>query len=306
MRPCLIYRNLPLRSMHDFMTRIFLLPDGRLRSGWRFILFIIFFLIAVIALSWLAASLFPLPTIPVQAGVLAISILGVSWVFVRLLDRRAFHTIGLQIDRRTGRELASGLLMGVLLQIAIGATEFSLGLVTFEKSVPVMGGAGVLITGTLVLVLSAANEEILFRGYPFQRLVEGVGGAGAILISSVIFGGVHLDNPSSTALSTLNTVLAGVLLAVAYLRTRALWLPIGLHFSWNWTMVLIGFPVSGLELMEPGWRAVPVAGMEWLHGGAYGPEGGVIATGAILAGTVYLWKMPQMVPEQSPGQSPEQ
>jgi hypothetical protein len=139
-----------------------------------------------------------------------------------------------------------------------------------------------------LLVLGASYEEVLFRGYAFQRIIEGTNGTVAIAVSSLVFGLLHISNPHATRLSTLNTILAGVLLGLAYVRTRALWLPIGFHFGWNWMLAVLGHPVSGLEVAELPWRVAPAAEPVWLHGGSYGPEGGIVATGALVLGSIYL------------------
>ena len=90
-----------------------------------------------------------------------------------------------------------------------------------------------------VVIFGALAEELMFRGYPFQRLVEGIGPTGVIFVFSVLFGVVHLSNPGETVWGLINTVAIGVLLSVAYLRTHALWLPWGIHFAWNGTLGLI-------------------------------------------------------------------
>ena len=84
-----------------------------------------------------------------------------------------------------------------------------------------------------------------------SALVEAIGAGGAILVFSVLFGLVHLLNPGANHWGLLNTVLIGVVLSVAYLRTRALWLPWGIHFAWNATLgLLFGLPVSGIRLFN--------------------------------------------------------
>jgi hypothetical protein len=119
-------------------------------------------------------------------------------------------------------------------------------------------------------------------------MIEGIGGWLSVGLSSLVFGAVHAFNPHASAVGVLNTVLAGVLLSLAFLMTRALWFPIGLHFAWNWILALMGLPVSGLVLMEMPWRAVSDGNRLWLHGGEYGPEGGFITTAALSLGIVYL------------------
>jgi membrane protease YdiL (CAAX protease family) len=147
-----------------------------------------------------------------------------------------------------------------------------------------------LVLDLAVLLVAALAEELIFRGYPFQRLIDGVGPVMATLVASVVFGIRHLANPDSSLASTLVTVLAGWLLALAYLRTRALWLPWGLHFAWNASMgVLFGLPISGLRMFSPVISANP-HGPIWLTGDGYGPEGSAVAA-VVLVGAlgVLMW-----------------
>jgi membrane protease YdiL (CAAX protease family) len=158
-------------------------------------------------------------------------------------------------------------------------------------------GAGMigetLAVSTLVFVFAAAAEEMLFRGYPLQTLTRANLAWVGVLLTSVPFAAVHLRNPNVVpGFTFINTALAGVWLAVAYLRTRSLWLPLGLHWSWNWVQAsLLGLPVSGIERISPAplLKAVNV-GPDWLTGGAYGIEGGAACTLALIVSTVIIWR----------------
>jgi membrane protease YdiL (CAAX protease family) len=137
-------------------------------------------------------------------------------------------------------------------------------------------------------MIAAAVEEITFRGYAFQRLVDAMGPVGAVIILSVAFSLVHLWNPAHSWLSTLNTILVGVAFSIAYLRTRSLWLPLGMHFAWNFVLGYgLGLPVSGIPFSKA-LLSASVVGSTALTGGDYGPEGGLCATLVILAALIYL------------------
>ena len=144
----------------------------------------------------------------------------------------------------------------------------------------------------VVLISGALAEELMFRGYPFQRLVEGIGPAGAIVVFSVLFGVVHLSNPGASVWGLINTVAIGVLLSVTYLRTRALWLPWGIHFAWNTVLGLcLGLPVSGLRLFNVVVHA-SATGPKWLTGGSYGIEASAPGALAVVMGLVIVSKLP--------------
>jgi hypothetical protein len=142
-------------------------------------------------------------------------------------------------------------------------------------------------------VFAAAAEEMLFRGYPLQTLTRANLAWLGVLLTSVPFAAVHLKNPNVVpGFTFLNTALAGLWLAVAYLRTRSLWLPLGLHWSWNWAQAsLLGLPVSGIERLAPAplLRAIN-SGPDWLTGGSYGIEGGAACTIALLISTLIIWR----------------
>jgi membrane protease YdiL (CAAX protease family) len=143
----------------------------------------------------------------------------------------------------------------------------------------------------LVLAAAALLEEVAFRGYPFQRLIDAIGPTLATLLMAVLFALRHLENPDATSASTLVTVFAGWMLAIAYLRTRALWLSWGLHFAWNASMgILFGLPISGIRTFSPVIEA-NTGGPFWITGGNYGPEGSLAAAVVLLIGIFVLFKV---------------
>jgi hypothetical protein len=124
--------------------------------------------------------------------------------------------------------------------------------------------------------------------------VEWIGPSGAIVVLSALFGAVHLHNPHVSdsrpvqVFAFFNTLLIGIVLALAYLRTKALWLPWGLHLAWNATLGLVfGLPVSGISVFSVLVKA-KARGPEWFLGGGYGIEGGALGTILVLLGLVYV------------------
>ena len=209
--------------------------------------------------------------------------------FTVLLEDKPLGSIGIYPHSRWAWELGVGIGLGLLLisgavgiQIALGVAELDFNSGKIWNLLP-SGLFFVCLFGA-----SAANEELAFRGYPFQRLVESIGRYGATGVLSALFGFVHWLNPHHTWISTLNTMLVGVAFCMAYLRTRSLWLPTGLHFSWNLFQGFgFGIPVSGYELPRSLFR-VRVEGAEYWTGGAYGLEGSLVATVVILLLMAYL------------------
>jgi hypothetical protein len=132
---------------------------------------------------------------------------------------------------------------------------------------------------------------MLFRGYGFQVLLAEIGPFATILPASVLFGLMHSANQNATALGILNTVGWGIILGVAFLRSGDLWLPIGLHFGWNWMLPVFGVNLSGFTMKVTGYTMHWNAGEIW-SGGAYGPEGGIPTTLVLAVLALYLWKAP--------------
>ena len=133
----------------------------------------------------------------------------------------------------------------------------------------------------------------MFRGYPLQTMLRALPVPIALLPSAILFASSHLANPNVVrGFTFINTVLAGIWLGIAFVRTRSLWFPLSVHWSWNFaTGPLLGLPVSGGTRLhpEPLLRATEV-GPAWFTGGAYGIEGGAACTIALVISTMFIWR----------------
>jgi hypothetical protein len=146
----------------------------------------------------------------------------------------------------------------------------------------------------LVFGAGAAFEESLFRGYMLQTFVRAGLGWLAIGSTSVFFALVHLGNEGANALSTMNTALAGVWFGAAYLKSRDIWFPFGLHLMWNWIQgSVFGIEVSGIKHLVKAPLMLEVDnGPNWVTGGEYGIEGGIVTTVAILLSIAAIYILP--------------
>ena len=158
-------------------------------------------------------------------------------------------------------------------------------------------GAALLIIRSMVgsagiLFIAALAEEAMFRGYGLQTLTRARLAWLGVFLTSVPFGLAHLSNPNVVpGVTFVNTVLAGVWLAAAYLRTRSLWLPLGVHWAWNWALGwFFGLPISGMTLFSHPLLNATDEGPAWLTGGRYGIEGGIACTIAMILFTIFLWR----------------
>ena len=226
----------------------------------------------------------------------------VSWLCLRFLDGLRLSSLGFTFHNNWGREILSGATMGilmvmsvVLLQMAGGGTRIQPSPIWWRTGEADYTGlmivAGETIFALVVLILAAASEELGYRGYPFQTLLRSTPPAAAICLSAFLFGVAHWGNPNRTFFSTINTVLAGIWLSVAYLKTRSLWFPTSLHFTWNWMMgPFFGLPVSGLHIPQHPIFVSTSDNPFWLTGGSYGCEGGAAATFVLMIAILVIVK----------------
>jgi uncharacterized protein len=220
-------------------------------------------------------------------------------LFLLILGFAAMGYVG-QRQREPVREMGLAIRPGWRREFALGSAIGWAGVTACALMIFVFGGMVVVFyTGwrqfTLllpldlaILLISALAEEVAFRGYPFQRLIEATSAPIATLFLSALFALVHINNPGASAASSLLTFCAGWLFAVAYLRTRALWVGWGIHFAWNASMaILFGLPLSGLTQFSPVISSTAL-GPTWLTGFDYGPEGSAVGIFVILALVVVI------------------
>lgn len=276
--------------MKEAIRTVFLTRHGDLRSGWKILLFLIGTAVLGMGVG-LVQKVLPGNEIAATATML-VALLLVTWVMVRFVNKKPFAAVGFWFHPRALRELGMGVLIGFLMMSGI----FILLLATGYVQVAWLGRSVGQIVATLLYALlffsiAAMNEEVLFRGYVFQTMSQGITLLPSILVMSAIFGIGHTQNPNATVLSTVNVVLAGVWLSIAYQKTRSLWLPFGLHMAWNFTQTTVyGFPTSGLQFSEHRLWNATVTGPDWITGGPFGPEGSVLATLSLIIGTWFILK----------------
>jgi len=158
------------------------------------------------------------------------------------------------------------------------------------------GGLASHLLGSAWFLLAVGfNEEILFRGYPFQRSIDGIGPWMSQLGFAGLFALMHWGNPGMQGVTkvwaSLNIGLMSVVLGFCYLRTQSLALPIGVHLGWNWAQgSLLGFGVSGTTEIQGAWIPVFHGRPEWLTGGAFGLEASLPCTLVCGAAILLLWR----------------
>ncbi len=209
-------------------------------------------------------------------------------ILVRHFERR--EVAELAMDGAASR-VAAGIVLGAVLFSIVFALLALGGYVEHTR----FGGFTGLAVQLATSVGAAVGEELVFRGGIFRIAEERFGTAVALLISSVLFGLMHAANTGATPVSTAAIALeAGALLGIVYSASRSLWLPMGLHFGWNFTEGgIFGTAVSGGQahgLLESVLSGPPLA-----TGGAFGPEASVIAIAVSLTATaaIGVWTVRQ-------------
>lgn len=205
----------------------------------------------------------------------------------RYADRRPLRTVGLNL-RRLPLDLTAGTVGGAaLVMIVLGALAVLGNL---------RGGLGPgpdknLFWTTLALLFNTVHQEVLVHGYAQQMVRDKFGSAASVVVSSLLLVGLHwtLFQVESLLLLT-NLFAAGVLLGIAFLLSRNLWLPIGIHFGWNYLQgPIFGLPVTGVDL----WNSdlFFVTGSDFLTGGTFGIEGGIVASIVFVAVASIQWRI---------------
>ncbi len=288
------------------MRKIFINDFGRLRSGWRVALFILLItaisLLLTIALrfayAFVSTSGVALPRAAFVWDMLyRLSLLATAlvagYLCARVLEGLPWRSLGLTLHRRWWWDLLIGSAIGfaaILIAVAIAKLGGGLQLSFSNDGLP--GIARSMIGSAGLLMVAALAEEALFRGYGLQTLARARLASTGVLLTCALFGFVHLANPNAVPGFTMaNTALAGVWLGVAYLRTRSLWFPLGVHWGWNWALGwFFGLPISGAKIVSHPLLEASDTGPFWLTGGSYGVEGGLAGTIAMLLFTIYTWR----------------
>jgi len=258
---------------------------GEIRSGWW----------VVVYLALLAACLFPTILISAHFGREVgiweqMTLIGLVTLVCQVLRRRSFFEVSGTIDAKWFGQMALGIGLGGLLMAIPAAILFLSGAVTFSAAG--VRGSGIL-TAIVTMAGVAVAEELLFRGFMFQRTVAGLGKWPALILLAGLFLLTHFDNEgmkgAAAILAGANIFIAGVMFGIAFLATRRLALPIGIHFGANVVQGnILGFAVSGSDNQSLLTAAV-TSDVQWLTGGTVGLEGSVPGLVTLLILTIAIF-----------------
>lgn len=266
---------------------------GRLRAYWQFLVAVVYFFFARSLAHHAALGLAADQWVPlVEQGILVFLLL-MGYAALGFWLNQQLHPIAAQgLPRRKGwpREVGLGLATGwglalvCVLLLAVGGG--------IAVSISTRASAwGWLVAETAFFALATLAEEIAFRGYAFQRFAHAVGPIGASIGFAAYYAILQSQVPGSSRTSVLVAVALGLVLSVAYLRTRGLWLSWGLNFGWKASRALLfGLAVNGLNSHSPVVQGDPM-GPFWLTGGGFGVEGSWVTFIILLAALPVVFRI---------------
>jgi len=279
--------------MRHLISLIWNRDERRIRALWRVAVEMVSAVLLVSLFQSLTSFDSSAFSFAMQNSIIMGCLLLVALLAGRVVDRRHVRDFGLTLDSRWARDLVGGAALGAGLVFIVFFILYQQG--WLQITVSDLGWPKLvrLQTGWVITIMMVAfAEEIMFRGYQFKNLSEGLacirkpfGVAIAMLAGSVIFGAVHGANPAANLITSVSILFAGVMLCVGRLCTGSLAAPIGLHFAWNYGLAaVLGLPVSGTVI--PGSLFKTKTENNAWTGGDFGPEASPVVILCMAIGTI--------------------
>ncbi|KAF2511218.1 CPBP family intramembrane glutamic endopeptidase [Flavobacterium foetidum] len=202
-------------------------------------------------------------------------------IFFKKYDQRA-------VTEFASTGLAKNLIIGALIGFVLQSLTVVVMYLNGSYSITAVNPISFILIPFALMFTVAIIEEILVRGIIFRIMEEKLGSYIALAISSFLFGIFHLANPHSTLISSICITTAGFLMGAVFIYSRNLWMPIALHFAWNFTQSgIFGAITSGNEKTKSLVEA-QIQGPELITGGAFGPEGSIQAIVFLALATILV------------------
>ena len=205
---------------------------------------------------------------------------------VKVIEKRSFSSIGFNKNNWL-KKYSLGFLIGLAMMSIIVLILFPFGYITVEKN-PIQPVGISAIASVLVIlfgwIIQGATEEIVTRGWLLNVLSTKYNIGVGLLISSTLFGLIHLTNPNVNNIAVINIILVGLFYGLYVIKTNDLWAVCGMHSAWNFAQGnIFGFKVSGLDVSVGSLIDLNLVGSDFVTGGIFGPEAGITATFILLA-----------------------
>lgn len=290
----------PTQNRNLFVNIFISADEARLRAGWRLIIQLIILwtltLIFSVGLGFIIAvggtDISSDSTLFFGELITALAVTFSVYIARGYLDRRSFTSLGLRWDSQAVADLIAGVGIALGMYALMFGLLYAAGWINIQNFAWETQNTGALVNSLLTwfffFILAAWLEELLARGYWLVNLSEGLNLFWGMIISSAAFSLLHLLNPNPSWASSLGIFVAGLFLAYACLASGQLWLPIGLHLGWNFFEgPIFGFAVSGFDTF----RLInhSVNGPDFITGGTFGPEAGLILLPAVGLGILLIY-----------------
>lgn len=210
---------------------------------------------------------------------------------VKIIEKRSLSSIGFNKNNWL-KKYSLGFLIGLVMMSIIVLILLPFGYITIEKN-PVQPVGVSAISSVLVIlfgwIIQGATEEIVTRGWLLNILSAKYNIGVGLLISSTLFGLMHLSNPNINYIAVINIILVGLFYGLCVIKTNDLWAVCGMHTAWNFAQGnLFGFEVSGIDVSVGSLIDLNLVGSDFVTGGIFGPEAGIVATFILLVSIVIL------------------
>jgi membrane protease YdiL (CAAX protease family) len=219
---------------------------------------------------------------------------GYRIVILRRAGASALRSLGITLDRWAWKDLSAGIAVGLAGVALIFICELSVRL----ASIASVGSPRVLLNDWATWIMVPVSEELVFRAGLLGGLLVLLPRYSwlAIAISAVVFGAAHTLNEGATVITVVGSTIGAFAYGWVFATTTRLWLPIGLHFAWNYAQgPLFGFPLSGGLVKQGSVIQLARTGPDLLTGGEYGPEGGLTGlVGRALVLLLLVWYLRHM------------
>ncbi len=270
---------------------------------WAIILSLIFMyggsLIGSLATVPLYLALLNVPLFFNNQNLLSLLITLFSFAFISLLiffrvkviEKRSLSSIGFNKNNWL-KKYSLGFLIGLVMMSIIVLILLLFGYITVEKN-PIQPVGVSAISSVLVIlfgwIIQGATEEIVTRGWLLNVLSSKYNIGFGLLISSTLFGLMHLTNPNVNYIAVINIILVGLFYGLYVIKTNDLWSVCGMHSAWNFAQGnIFGFEVSGLDISVGTLIDLNLVENDFITGGVFGPEASIVATFVLLLSIIIL------------------
>jgi len=269
------------------MENIFLNAGNKIRSIWWIPIFFVLLVLFLLPTILIAQK----HSVEVSIHIQAILILLVT-IICQLLRKESITEITGKFNFSWLKQIFIGLSIGAALMVfpaimltVLGLAHWQINSISFTT----------IISGLIVFVSAAIAEEFLFRGFLFQRLVESLGQWPAQLIIAGMFLLTHINNPgmigTTKILASLNIFIASIMFGLAFIKTKSLAMPLGLHFMANFMQgTVLGFGVSG-EKGNSLFKSIAEKCPTWLYGGEFGLEASFLGLITVTMITILFYRI---------------